>query len=131
MEKISVTTHSKNEIIDITKSVQKTITSLNIKNGICTIFCPHTTAAITINESYDDDVKKDITFSLNKISPDYNEFRHAEGNSDAHVKASLIGASETLIIEGGKIMLGTWQGVYFTEFDGPRSREVWIKVING
>lgn len=129
MHKITIKTGKKNELIDITAEVKGLIQELNVSDGICVIFCPHTTGGITINEAFDSTVKGDIIFSFNKISPDYKEFRHMEGNSDAHVKASLIGASETIIIENCKLMLGQWQGIYFTEFDGPRTREVWIKVV--
>ncbi|MEI7475059.1 MAG: secondary thiamine-phosphate synthase enzyme YjbQ [bacterium] len=131
MEKINIKSKKKNELIEITSELKTFIESKNIKEGICVIFCPHTTAGITINEAFDPSVKTDIIYSMNKISPDYPEFRHAEGNSDAHVKSSLFGPSLTLIISEGKLALGTWQGIYFTEFDGPRSREVWIKIIAG
>lgn len=128
MEKITVKTHKKNDLIDITPEVKAIVESLDITDGICVVFCPHTTAGITINESFDPSVKTDILFSFAKISPDYREFRHLEGNSDAHVKSSVMGNSTTLIINKGKIMLGQWQGIYFAEFDGPRTREVWVKI---
>lgn len=130
MQKISVKTSRKNELMDITAQIKKITENAGIKDGICIAFCPHTTAGLTINEAFDPSVKDDIIFSLNKISPDYREFRHSEGNSDAHVKASLIGSSLNLIINDGNIKLGQWQGIYFAEFDGPRSRELWVKVIN-
>ena len=130
MEKITIKTNKRNELVDITSSIKKTIDSLNINNGICLIFCPHTSGGVTVNEAYDPTVKGDIIFSLNKISPDYKEFRHLEGNSDSHVKSSVVGCSLNLIINEGKIMLGQWQGIYFAEFDGPRTREVWVKVIS-
>lgn len=129
MEKINIKSKKKNELIEITSEVKKLIEEKNVKEGICVLFCPHTTAGITINEAFDPSVKTDIIYSLNKISPDYSEFRHAEGNSDAHVKSSLFGPSLTLIISNGKVALGNWQGIYFSEFDGPRSREVWIQFI--
>lgn len=128
MQKLGIKSSRKNELIDITEPVKRAVSG--VKNGICILFCPHTTAGLIINEAYDPSVKDDIIFSLNKISPDYKEFRHSEGNSDAHVKASLVGNSLNLIIEGGNIKLGQWQGIYFAEFDGPRSREIWIKTIN-
>lgn len=130
MQKLSVKTSRKNELVDITAQVKRVIESFGVKDGICVVFCPHTTAGLSINEAFDPSVKDDIIFSLNKISPDYREFRHSEGNSDGHVKASLIGSSINLIIHNGHLQLGQWQGIYFTEFDGPRSREIWIKVIN-
>lgn len=131
MQKLNIKSKKKNELIEITSEIKKLIESKDIKQGICTVFCPHTTAAITINEAFDPSVKTDIIYSMNKISPDYTEFRHTEGNSAAHIKSSLFGASLTLIINEGKLTLGEWQGVYFTEFDGPRTREVWIKIIVG
>lgn len=129
MQRITVKTHKKNELIDITSEVKGLIESLNVKDGICVLYCPHTTAGVTVNEAYDNSVKGDIIFSLNKISPNYQEFRHAEGNSDAHIKSSIIGCSQTLIINSGKIVLGQWQGIYFTEFDGPRTREIMVQII--
>ena len=130
MEKITVKTQKKNDLIDITSEIKGIVEALNVQNGICVVFCPHTTASITVNEAYDPAVKGDIVFSFNKISPDYREFRHSEGNSDAHVKASVMGSSVTLIVNKGRVMLGQWQGIYFTEFDGPRTREVWIQTIS-
>ncbi len=129
MEKLSVKTKKRNELIDITKPVKKVIESLGVKKGICILFCPHTTASLTINEACDPSVMGDIVFSLDKISPDYPEFRHMEGNSDSHVKSSLFGCSLNLIINDGKIMLGQWQGIFFAEFDGPRTREVFVQVV--
>lgn len=131
MQKLNIKSKKKNELIEITSEIKKLVESKDVKDGLCVIFCPHTTAGITINEAFDPSVKTDIIYSMNRISPDYDEFRHAEGNSDAHIKSSLFGASLTLIINKGKLALGTWQGVYFTEFDGPRTREVWIKTIAG
>jgi len=131
MEKISIKTNKKNELVDITSEVNTIVEESGVKNGICVLFCQHTTAGLTINEAYDPSVKGDIIFSFNKLSPGYKEFRHIEGNSDAHVKASIMGCSLNLIINNGKIMLGQWQGIYFTEFDGPRTREVLIKIISG
>jgi secondary thiamine-phosphate synthase enzyme len=129
MEKISVKTKKRNEFVDITSLVKKLIEELGVENGICVLFCPHTTAGLTINEAFDPAVRTDMVYSFNKISPDYDEFRHAEGNSDAHIKASIVGPSLNLIINNGKILLGQWQGIYFAEFDGPRSREIWIETI--
>ncbi len=129
MEKLSVKTKKKNDLIDITKPVKKVIESLGVENGICVLFCPHTTASLTINEAYDPSVKGDIIFSFDKISPGYPEFRHMEGNSDSHVKSSLMGCSLNLIINDSKVMLGQWQGIFFAEFDGPRTREVFVQVV--
>ncbi|MDD3150118.1 MAG: secondary thiamine-phosphate synthase enzyme YjbQ [Candidatus Gastranaerophilales bacterium] len=129
MLKISVITTKTNELTEVTSNIQKLIDEQKINNGICVVFCPHTTAGIIVNEAYDADVKDDIIFSMEKISPSYPDFKHLEGNSSAHVKASLIGNSSNLIVENGKIQLGRWQGIYFAEFDGPRKRELWVKIL--
>ena len=114
------------ELIDITNLVAGAIASLGVRDGVCMVYVPHTTAAVTINESYDPDVCRDMTTSLNALVPRDNGYRHAEGNSDAHIKASLIGASEMVPIEDGKPALGRWQGIFFCEFDGPRKRKVEV-----
>lgn len=129
MKEISVQTHSRVEMIDITTSVQKTIRDEGIQSGICFIYTPHTTAAITINENADPDVPRDILAALDKAVPLSANYRHAEGNSAAHVKSSLMGASEMVIIENGRLVLGTWQSIFFCEFDGPRTRKVFITMI--
>lgn len=129
MKKFGIHSSRKNELIEITESVKNLIELSGVKNGICVLFCPHTTAGLTINEAFDSSVKDDILFSLTKISPDYKEFRHSEGNSEAHVKASLIGSSLNLIIDNGSLSLGQWQGIYFAEFDGPRNREIRVKIL--
>ena len=127
MEIISIRTNSRNEMIDITSIVQRAIKTLNLQDGIVTIFCPHTTAAITINENADPDVTRDMLKKFNSLIPEYEGYAHMEGNSDAHIKSSLVGNSCQVIVENGNLMLGTWQGIYFCEFDGPRNRKVWIK----
>ncbi len=116
---------------DITSMIYDAVQTTQISNGICIIYTPHTTAAITINENADPDVQRDLTFALNKTYPDRPEFRHMEGNSAAHLKSSVIGCSETVIIDKGRLLLGTWQGIYFCEFDGPRTRKFYVKLING
>ena len=128
-ETITVKTHRRNEMIDITSEVSVAIAKSGIETGTVIIFCPHTTAAITINENADPDVTHDILLTLEELLPQMRKgYRHAEGNSDAHVKASLIGTSEILCIQSGKPRLGTWQGVYFCEFDGPRIRKVHLTI---
>jgi secondary thiamine-phosphate synthase enzyme len=117
------------EMIDITHDVCTTIDEYNVREGLALIFTPHTTAAISINENADPDVCRDMVMEINKIVPLKDGYRHLEGNSAAHLKSSLIGASETLIISNGEVVLGTWQGIYFCEFDGPRQRLVQIQVI--
>jgi len=129
MQTFQVKTSSHTEMIDITRSVQEAVKKSNVEDGICMIFVPHTTAAVTINENADPSVSHDILMELNKIVPFEDRYRHTEGNSPAHIKASLVGPSLTVLIESGKIILGTWQGVFFCEFDGPRNRKVHIKVI--
>ena len=129
MQEIHLQTNSRIEMIDITASVQAVIDSEKISNGLCIIFSPHTTAAITINENADPDVPRDILAALDRAVPLSANYRHAEGNSAAHVKSSLIGASEPVIVEKGRLVLGTWQSIFFCEFDGPRSRKVLISII--
>jgi secondary thiamine-phosphate synthase enzyme len=129
MEKISVSTHSRVELIDITASIQGIVAKSGIKDGTCVAFCPHTTAGLTINENADPSVKKDIVNAMSKLFPAGAGYAHAEGNADSHIKSSLFGSSLSIFIEGGHLALGTWQGVYFCESDGPRKREVWIKVV--
>ncbi len=114
---------------NITASVRETIAQSGVQNGLCVVHCPHTTAGLTINENADPDVVRDLTLTLNKTYPDRPEFRHSEGNSAAHLKASVMGTSVTLIVADGKPLLGIWQGVYFCEFDGPRTRRYYITVL--
>lgn len=118
-------------LVDITREVREAIKESGLNEGICVVFCPHTTGAITINENADPDVKSDFILGMDKIFPDMREFRHAEGNSDAHLKSSSVGASETIIVTKGKPLLGTWQGIYFCEFDGPRRRKFYVKLLRG
>jgi len=126
---LNVSTSSRFELIDITERIRAVVRKEKIANGLCHIFAPHTTAAITINENADPDVSQDIISILDRLIPLHGPYLHREGNSAAHLKASLVGASETVMIENGRLVLGTWQGIYFCEFDGPRSRNVQIKFI--
>jgi secondary thiamine-phosphate synthase enzyme len=126
---ISIHTTSRTQFKDITDDIQKVITKLKVKEGICIIFVPHTTAGITINENADPSVREDIIKKLSEIIPSNSHYSHLEGNSDAHIKATIVGFSQTVFIEEGKLVLGSWQGIYFCEFDGPRTRKVLIKVI--
>ena len=130
MEHVIKTT-KQNQMLDITKIVKKAVKESGIMKGIVTAFVPHTTAGVTINENADPDVVHDILIGLEKVFPNRSEYRHMEGNSDAHIKASVIGSSCTVIIENGALKLGTWQGVYFCEFDGPRTRKLYVKVTEG
>lgn len=126
MQKFTVETTKKEEFIDITGQVQDAVGKLKGQKEICTVFTPHTTAAITINENADPNVVCDILHGLLKMVPETG-YRHAEGNSPAHIKSSIIGCSEQILVENGKLALGTWQGIYFCEFDGPRNRNVFVK----
>ena len=128
IKKISVRTTEHEQLIDITSEIKQFVGDSNILEGRVTIFIPHTTAAVTINENADPDVQHDLILALNRISPDLPEFRHMEGNSDAHTKSSIIGCSQDIIINEGKLLLGTWQGIYFCEFDGPRIRTAIIRI---
>jgi secondary thiamine-phosphate synthase enzyme len=129
MTTITVDTHQRVELLEITDQVRSAIGSSGIAEGLAVVYTPHTTAAVTINENADPDVVDDLVMALNQLVPFDNRYRHSEGNSAAHVKSSLVGASETLIVSRGEPVLGTWQGVYFCEFDGPRRRQVQVKVI--
>jgi len=123
---ISIKTSNHEQFVDITTQVQQAITEIGATDGICTVFSPHTTAGLTINEYADPAVAGDILSFLHDAVPEDRAWTHAEGNSPAHVKASLLGAAVTMIVERGRLHLGTWQGIFFCEFDGPRSRKVWL-----
>jgi len=127
-KRITVSTRSKTELVDITSEIEKIVETSGTKEGICWVFIPHTTAGITINEGADPSVKRDILSQLDKLIPSAESYQHLEGNAPAHIKTSMVGSSQTLIIENGKLLLGTWQSVYLCEFDGPRHRKVIIKV---
>jgi len=131
IKKLEIKTNSRAEIIDITDKIQKVISESKIKSGICIIYVPHTTAGITVNENYDPSVRLDILDYLEKIAPPSAKYKHTEGNADSHIKTSVVGSSATLVIEDGKILLGSWQGIMFCEFDGPRGRKLIIKIIEG
>lgn len=126
---IQVKTNKHVEMIDITSKVQNIIESEGVEDGICAVFIPHTTAGVTINENADPDVTRDMLMEMNKIVPLEDGYRHMEGNSAAHIKSSMMGFSETIIIKEGRLLLGTWQGIYFCEFDGPRNRKTMINII--
>lgn len=128
MNQLRVSTSKTDQMLDITSKVQSAVSDSGIKDGICTIFIPHTTAGITINENADPDVVSDILYEMNKIVPSQDNYKHFEGNSAAHIKASMFGFSQQVIVENGKLMLGTWQGIYFCEFDGPRTRKVFVDI---
>jgi secondary thiamine-phosphate synthase enzyme len=126
---IPIKTDSRIQMKDITPSVQKEILRADVKDGLCVVYVPHTTAGITINEGADPDVCADILKKLSELVPAHDKYRHSEGNSDSHIKTTLTGSSVTLIIENGKLVLGTWQKIFFCEYDGPRSRKAYVKII--
>jgi secondary thiamine-phosphate synthase enzyme len=128
---LTVKSKSRTQLIDITSEVQKAVRSSGISEGLCMLYVPHTTAAITINESADPSVASDIMMVLNEVIPWKAGYRHLEGNSPAHIKSTLVGASEVIAIEGGSLALGTWQGIFFCEFDGPRTRGVHVRLLKG
>jgi len=117
-------------MVDITSSVQKEVTRADVQDGICVVYVTHTTAGVTVNEGADPDVREDIEAKMNELVPSHRGYRHTEGNADSHIKASLTGSSLSLLVENGRLVLGTWQKIFFCEFDGPRSRQVYVKVIS-
>ena len=129
LSEFSVRTKGETDWINITGEVQKAAASSGVREGICVVFVPHTTAAVTVNENADPDVPRDVDLALKAISPDRKEFHHSEGNSAAHTKTSLVGPSLTLIVTGGRLLLGTWQGIWFNEYDGPRARKINVRVM--
>ncbi len=129
MRTLKLTSRRTNELIEITDSVRDVVSHSGVRDGLVLVYTPHTTAAITINENADPDVVTDLIAGLDRIAPLQNNYRHLEGNSAAHIKSSLVGASETVILSNGALQLGTWQGLYFCEFDGPRTRQVHIQVL--
>jgi len=128
-KEFSLSTRSRTEFISIDHFLEEVVRSSGVQNGVCYIFVPHTTAAVTINENADPNVVRDILAKTEELIPANGRYRHMEGNADAHIKASFLGASEAVFIRDGRLMLGTWQSVFFCEFDGPRSRRVWIQVL--
>jgi secondary thiamine-phosphate synthase enzyme len=131
MLQLTVKTHDRTEMIDITADIQAVVRREQFENGLCMIYVPHTTAGVTINESADPSVKADIVMVLNQMVPWQADYRHLEGNSPAHIKASLMGASQTVAVAQGQLRLGTWQGIFLCEFDGPRTRKVQITLLAG
>jgi secondary thiamine-phosphate synthase enzyme len=130
METLSIQTRQRNELVDITERVSEVLRRKGVQQGMCVVYCPHTTAAVTINENADPDVVHDMLLWLDRNIPQQQAgFRHAEGNSDSHIKSSLVGASVTLLVDKGELVLGRWQGVYFCEFDGPRNRQVFVQIL--
>ena len=131
LQTLTVRTQSRTEFLTLTSQVQEVVAQSGVSEGVCHLFVPHTTAAVTINENADPAVKADILMVLNKIIRDEEPYRHLEGNSPAHIKASIIGPQLTVLVSGGRLVLGTWQGIFFCEFDGPRTRKLHVKVVEG
>jgi len=128
MKEIQVSTSSLTQLLDITDQVQQVVANSGIREGVCQVYVPHTTAGLTINENADPSVREDILMELNKIVPFQDNYKHREGNAAAHIKASIVGSSEMVLVQNGRLVLGTWQGLFFCEFDGPRSRRVLVNV---
>jgi secondary thiamine-phosphate synthase enzyme len=128
IEKIKVNTPAHSCLVEITSQVQEVVSRKGVTEGICFLFVPHTTAGLAINENADPTVRSDILHALSKIVPWQDDYTHAEGNSAAHIKASLFGQSHFVLVSGGRLQLGTWQGIYLAEFDGPRTRQVWVEL---
>ena len=126
---VEISTHARTELVDITDEIRKAIKKSGVKSGTCIIYIPHTTAAVTINENYDPSVCEDIVATLNRLVPHNTRYSHTEGNADAHIKAAIIGSTRTVFFEDGKILFGTWQGIFFCEFDGPRRRRILVKIL--
>ncbi len=131
MHILKLQTTQRNQVLDLTSKLQDLLTQLGFQDGLAVAHCPHTTAGLSVNENADPDVKSDMLGHLSKLVPRSPEFRHGEDNADSHIKATLVGLSQTFLVEKGRLLLGTWQGLYFMEFDGPRHREVWVKFLKG
>jgi secondary thiamine-phosphate synthase enzyme len=131
METLRVKTKRRTQLVDVTAEVQRVVAESGVDSGVCYVFVPHTTAAVTINEHADPDVAADLEGVFDRMVPHAGPYRHAEGNTDSHAKAVMVGASQIIFVERGKLALGTWQGVFLCEFDGPRERKVWLKVVMG
>jgi secondary thiamine-phosphate synthase enzyme len=129
MDTIEVRTRKREDLVDLTREIGEIAAASGRREGVCLVFVPHTTAGVTINEHADPDVKADILMALDRIVPDALPYAHAEGNSPAHVKAALVGSSVSVIVEDGRLKLGTWQGIFLCEFDGPRTRQVWVNIL--
>jgi secondary thiamine-phosphate synthase enzyme len=129
MKKFDVQTGSKEVLVDITRQVEEVVEKSGVKSGACIVYVPHTTAAVTINENADPSVRQDVLMTLRKSVPDSHPYAHTEGNAPAHAKSSIVGASITIPIEDGQLILGTWQGIFFCEFDGPRRRHVYVQLL--
>jgi len=131
VKEISISTKSRTEFVPVDREVEDVVKESGVQEGICLVWIPHTTAAVTINENADPSVVRDILYEMEKVIPFQDSYQHMEGNSAAHIKSSLFGPSLSLIVAGGRLVLGTWQSIYFCEFDGPRTRRMFVKVMEG
>lgn len=129
LHKLSLRTSRRTELQNVTEEIEKIVREAGCTSGVCHLYVPHTTAAVMINEGYDPDVARDMELAFDRLVPHKGDYRHAEGNSDSHIKTALVGSSETLWIEDGKLLLGRWQVIFFAEFDGPRRRELLVKIV--
>ena len=129
MEALRVKTARRTQLVDVTEQVQRAVAAARVVSGVCYLYVPHTTAGVMINEHFDPDVASDLEGVFERLVPRSGPYRHSEGNSDSHAKAALTGASQTILVEQGKLVLGQWQGVFFCEFDGPRDRKMWVRVM--
>src|SRR6202023_484239 len=129
METVRVKTDRRTQLVDVTTEVERVVTASRVASGVCYVFVPHTTAAVTINEHADPDVATDLEGVFDRLVPHAGPYRHAEGNTDSHAKAVMVGTSQVIFVENGKLALGTWQGVFLCEFDGPRERKIWVRVV--
>ncbi len=129
MHRLTIKTSQRSQLLDITSQIEQCVRESGIRDGLACVFVPHTTAGVTINENADPDVVHDVLNILTSTAPRDAGYRHSEGNSDSHAKSSLVGQSLTVIVENGRLCLGTWQGIYFAEFDGPRTRQCWVKAV--
>jgi secondary thiamine-phosphate synthase enzyme len=127
---LSIRTTRRTELRNVTAEIEKLVRASGCKSGVCHLYVPHTTAGVIVNEGYDPDVARDMEVTLDRLVPHKGDYRHAEGNSDSHIKVALVGSSETVWIEDGRLALGQWQQIFFAEFDGPRTRELWIKIVS-
>jgi secondary thiamine-phosphate synthase enzyme len=128
-ETISVQTSRRTELKNVTRQVEALVRGSGVADGVCNLYVPHTTAGVIVNEGFDPDVARDMEGAIDRLVPDSPHFQHSEGNSDSHIKTALVGSSETLFVEAGKLALGRWQQIFFAEFDGPRSRELRVKIV--
>lgn len=131
MQTLTLKTERRTQLLDVTAQVQKAVSAAKISNGICYLYVPHTTAGIAINECADPDVARDIEGALDRLIPKTGQYRHSEGNSDSHIKSVLVGGTQIVFVEDGHLALGRWQGIFFCEFDGPRERQMHLKVVSG